>query len=50
MPTSMNELNIDEKYFEALADNYTFKGTRILNDLIDVDKEMAVKILKATNE
>jgi alcohol dehydrogenase YqhD (iron-dependent ADH family) len=49
MPTSMNELNIDEKYFKELAYNFTFKGTRILDDIIAVNQVTAHQILKLTN-
>ena len=50
MPTSMKELNIDENNFEALANNYTFNGKRVLKDLITVDYNKALEILKLTNE
>lgn len=49
MPTSMNELNIDEKHFKELAYNFTFKGTRILNDIIPVNQDNAYQIFKLTN-
>jgi alcohol dehydrogenase YqhD (iron-dependent ADH family) len=49
MPTSMKELNIDEKHFKELAYNFTFKGTRILNDIIPVNQVNAYQIFKLTN-
>lgn len=49
MPTSMNDLEIDEKYFKDLAYNTTFKNTRILHDIIDVDEKTTYQILLETN-
>lgn len=49
MPTSMKDLEIDEKHFKELAYNTTFKNTRILHDIIDVDEQVAYKILLETN-
>lgn len=49
MPTSMNDLNIDEKYFKDLAYNTTFKNTRILPDILNIDEELTYKILLETN-
>ncbi len=45
MPITLHELGIYENSFEELARNYTFKGTRILKDIITVDYEMCLKIL-----
>ena len=50
MPTSMDELNINKTYFEELAYNFTFKGTRILHDVITVDYNTAKTIFELTNE
>lgn len=50
MPTSMDQLEIPEDKFRELAYNYTFKGKRVLQDIIKVDEEMAYQILLKTNE
>ena len=49
MPTSMKELKIEEKFFNELAYNFTFKGTRTLNDIITVNEHIAYQIFKLTN-
>lgn len=46
MPTTLTELNIPESCLEDLAYNTTFKGKRVLHDIIDVDYEVGLKILK----
>ena len=50
MPTSMNDLNISEEHFKALAYNTTFNKTRILHDIIDVDEDVAYQIFLETNK
>lgn len=47
MPTTLKELNVDEKDFEELAYNAMFKGKRTLKDVIEVDYKMALEILKS---
>lgn len=46
MPTSLSELGVKENTLEDLAYNAMFKGKRILKDIITVDYDMALKILK----
>ena len=50
MPTSMKELEIPEEKFREIAANYSFKGQRILQDIIPVDEEKALEILYQTNQ
>lgn len=50
MPTSMKELEIPEAKFKELAFNFTFNGTRIIEDIITVDEKMAYQILLETNK
>ncbi len=45
MPTTFKELNITSDSFEKLAKNYTFNGTRILKDIVDVDYNKCLEIL-----
>ena len=49
MPTSMYELNIDEKYFNQLAYNFTYKNTRVVNDIIQINYDKAYEIFNLTN-
>ena len=50
MPITLKELNIDIDDINKLAYNVTFKGSRVLNDVITIDKKMAYNIyLKALN-
>ena len=46
MPTSLKELNISESDIKKLALNVTYNHTRTLKDVIEIDEEMALKILK----
>lgn len=46
MPTSLKELGVKEESLEQLAWNAMFKGKRVLEDIITVDKDLALKILK----
>lgn len=46
MPTTLTELNVGEKDIEKLALNVTFNHTRIIDDVIKIDEEMAFKIYK----
>ncbi len=48
MPTSLTQLNIptDDKTLETLANNFTFKGTRVINDFKKIGYEEALQILK----
>lgn len=46
MPTSLKELNITENDLPKLALNVTFNHTRTIKDVIEIDEEMALKILK----
>ena len=45
MPTTLSELNIDEKAFKDLAYNAMFKGKRTLPDIVEVDYNKAIEIL-----
>lgn len=47
MPTSLSELGVPEESFKDLAWNAMFKGKRTLKDIIEVDYDMALNILKA---
>ncbi len=47
MPTTLKELNVAKESLEDLAFYTTFKGKRILHDIIDVDYDMALTILKS---
>lgn len=47
MPKRLRELNVEENKLKELAYNYTFKGKRILNDIITIDEEKALEIYKA---
>ncbi len=45
MPTSLKELNItQEEDLKKLAFNVTFNHTRVIQDVIQIDEEMALKI------
>ncbi len=46
MPTTLTELGIPEEAIESLAYNTMFQGKRTLKDIIEVDYEMALRILK----
>ncbi len=46
MPTTLRELGIYEKDFEKIAYNFTFKGTRIVKDRVNIGYEEALEILK----
>ena len=46
MTTSLKELNISESDIKKLALNVTYNHTRTLKDVIEIDEEMALKILK----
>ncbi|MGM9969318.1 MAG: iron-containing alcohol dehydrogenase [Anaeroplasma sp.] len=46
MPTTLRELNVPKEALNDLAINTTFKGKRIIHDIIDVDYKMALKILE----
>ena len=46
MPTTLRELNVKESDLEALAYNAMFKGKRTLKDIVEVDYNLALKILK----
>lgn len=46
MPVRLRELNVKEDSLEALAYNTMFKGKRVLNDIITVDYQKALEILK----
>ena len=46
MPTSLKELNVSECDLEALAYNTMFKGKRTLQDIVEVDYDLALKIYK----
>ncbi len=48
MPVRLRDLGVKEDSLEALAYNTMFKGKRVLNDIITVDYEVALKILKAS--
>ncbi len=48
MPVRLRNLGVKEDSLEALAYNTMFKGKRVLNDIITVDYEVALKILKAS--
>ncbi|MCR5113710.1 MAG: iron-containing alcohol dehydrogenase [Acholeplasmatales bacterium] len=46
MPVTLHELGVKEDTLEALAYNTMFKGKRVLKDIITVDYDMALQILK----
>ena len=46
MPVRLRDLNVKEDSLEALAYNTMFKGKRVLNDIITVDYQKALEILK----
>ncbi len=46
MPTSLHELNVEEDKLEELAYNTMYKKTRTLNDIIEIDYDTALEILK----
>lgn len=46
MPTSLGELNVTENDIKKLALNVTFNHTRVIEDVIKIDEEMAFKIYK----
>lgn len=46
MPTRLEELGVNEKDFEQIAYNYTFKGTRVVKDRISIGYSEALEILK----
>lgn len=46
MPVRLEDLGVEENKLEDIAFNTMFKGKRVLNDVILVDKDMALKILK----
>lgn len=46
MPTTLSELNVTKEDIEKLAFNVTFNHTRIIEDVIKIDEEMALKIYK----
>ncbi len=46
MPTSLHELNVEEDKLEELAYNSMYKNTRVLKDIIDIDYNVALEILK----
>lgn len=46
MPTTLSELDIEESVFKDLAYNTMFKGKRTLKDIIEVDYNLALEILK----
>ena len=46
MPTSLHELGVKEDTLEALAYNTMYKGKRTLKDIIEIDYNTALKILK----
>lgn len=48
MPVRLKDLGVKEEDLEALAYNTMFKGKRVLEDIITVDYEEALKILKAS--
>ena len=50
MPTTLKELNIEKEALEPLALNISFNHTRILHDIIDIDYDMALKILTESYE
>ena len=46
IPVRLRDLNVKEDSLEALAFNTMFKGKRVLEDIITVDYDVALKILK----
>ena len=50
MPTTLKELNIGKESLEPLAKNISFNHTRVLHDIIDIDYDMALKILTESYE
>lgn len=44
MPTTLKELNISQSDLQKLAVNVTFNHTRVIQDVIEIDEEMALKI------
>ena len=46
MPVTLHELGGEENQLEALAYNTMFKGKRVLKDIITVDYDLALQILK----
>ncbi len=50
MPTGMNELGIDPEAYRSLAENFSFHGKRIIQDLIPVDEETAYRIFVLSNQ
>ena len=50
MPTTLKELNIEKEALEPLALNISFNHTRVLHDIIDIDYDMALKILTESYE
>lgn len=47
MPSTLSELGIPEESFKDLAWNAMFKGKRTLQDIIEVDYDMALSILRS---
>lgn len=50
MPTTLKELGIPKNSLHDLAVNTTFKGKRILHDIIDVGYDEALKVFEAAYE
>ncbi len=46
MPTTLKELGVYEEDFEKIAYNFTFKGTRVVHDRINIGYDEALEILK----
>ncbi len=46
MPVSLNELKIEKSRLPELASNISFNKARVLHDIIDIDYDMALKILE----
>ena len=46
MPVRLRDLNVKEDSLKDLAYNTMFKGKRVLNDIVTVDNDLALKILK----
>lgn len=46
MPTSLEELNVDESKLYELAYNTSYKGKRVLHDIKDIDTNGAYEIFK----